>query len=95
MGFAEATICLVMSISAGGGRRIAARVMVDQYDGGRGEFQRSIDHFTHIDRCVVQDALLLHLVSDDLVPLVQEENANLLFGLEPHRGAAIVKHALA
>jgi hypothetical protein len=43
---------------------------------------------------VCDGAGLLHLIGDDLVALVEEEDAELLLVLESHRGAAIVDHGL-
>ena len=48
-----------------------------QHDGRRRQLQRSFDHFTHIDRRVIDRAGLLHLVGDDLVALVEEQDAEL------------------
>ena len=60
--------------------------------GGRGQFQRALDHLARIDRRVVDRAGLLHLVGDELVALVEKQDAELLFVGEGLRGAAIVEH---
>ena len=52
---------------------------------------RRID-LARIDRRVVDGAGLLHLVGDQRVLLVEEQDAELLALLERHGGAAIVDH---
>ena len=52
---------------------------------------RLID-LARIDRRVVDRAGLLHLVGDQRVLLVEEQDAELLALLERHRRAAIVEH---
>jgi hypothetical protein len=51
---------------------------MDQHDRGRGEFERALDHFARIDRRVVDGAGLLDLIGDQLVALVEEQDAELL-----------------
>jgi hypothetical protein len=53
-----------------------------------------LHHFARIDRRVVDRALLLHLVGDQLVLLVEEEDAELFACFEGHGGAAIVDNRL-
>jgi hypothetical protein len=45
-----------------------------------------------IDRRVVYGAALPHLVGDQLVALVEKQNAEMLLFRECHRGAAIFEH---
>jgi len=75
-----------------GGRGIARGVIVHEHDGRRRQLERPLDHLAHIDRGMVDGAGLLHLVGNDLVALVEEEDAKLLLAREPHGGAAIVEH---
>ena len=75
-------------------RRIAGGVVVHEDDRRGRQLQRPLDHLAHIDRRVIDGALLLHLVGDQLVPLVEEQDAELLAVLEALRGAAIVEHLL-
>jgi len=56
------------------------------------QFERTLDDLARIDRRVVDRALLLHLVGDDLVLLVEKQDAELLLVGERHGGAAIVEH---
>ena len=74
------------------GRRIAGRMVVDQDDRGRGEFQRPPDDFARIDGRVVDGSGLLDLVGDQRVLLVEEQDAELLALLEGHRRPAIVEN---
>ena len=59
-------------------------MIVHQYDGRGRQLERPLDHFAHIDRRVVDRAGLLHLVGDDLVALVEEQDAELLLAGKPH-----------
>ena len=72
--------------------RIAGRVVVDQNDGGSGQFQRAFDHFARIDGRMVDGAGLLHLVGNNLVSLVEKKNTELLAVLESLRRTAIIEH---
>src|SRR6476646_10788531 len=65
---------------------------VHEHDRGCRQLKRPFHHLAHIDRRVIDGAFLLHVVCDDLVALVEEQNAELLLGLEAHRGAAMVEH---
>ena len=56
------------------------------------QFERALDHLARIDRRVVDGAGLLQLVGDELVALVEEQDAELLLVGERHGGAAIVEH---
>src|SRR3954453_7136774 len=67
-------------------------MVVHQDQRGRGQFQRALDHLARIDRGVIDGAGLLHLVGDELVALVEEQQAKLLLLGERHAGAAIVDH---
>ncbi len=66
-------------------------MVVDQDDGARGEFERSFHHLAWIDRRVIDGAGLLHLVGDQAVLLVEEQDTELLAVLEGHGRAAIVE----
>src|SRR6266852_988549 len=72
-------------------RRVAGGLIVDQDDSGRGQFQRPFDHFTWIDRRMIDRADLLDLVGDELVALVEKQDAKLLFVGERHGGPAIIQ----
>ena len=75
-------------------RRVATRMVVHQQDRGGGQFECALDHLARVDRGVVDGAGLLHLVRDQLVALVEEQDAELLLVGERHRGAAIVDHVV-
>src|SRR5262245_66442970 len=68
------------------------RVVVHEQHRRRRQLERALHHLALMDRGVVDGALLLHLVGDDLVAFVEEQYTKLLLGLEAHRGAAIVEH---
>ena len=65
-------------------RRVARGVIVHEHDRRGRQLERPLHHLAHIDRRVIDGALLLHLVGDDLVALVEEQDAELLLGLEAH-----------
>ncbi len=88
------TIALVIWISALRRRRVAGGVVVHQDERGGRQFQRAFDHFARIDRGVVERAGLLYFVSDQLVALVEEQDAKLLLVGERHAGAAIADHVV-
>lgn len=67
-------------------------MIVDHDDGGGGQFQCALDHFARIDRRVIDSADLLYLVGDELITLVEKQNAELLLVGEGHGRAAIVDH---
>lgn len=46
-------------------------------DGGGRQFKRAFHHFARIDRRMVDRTALLHLVGDQSIALVEEENAEL------------------
>jgi hypothetical protein len=71
---------------------IAGGMVVHQNDGGGGELERALDHLARIDRGVIDGAGLMLLVGDEVVALVEEQNAEVLLALEGHGGAAIVEH---
>ena len=50
--------------------------LLGHLDIGR-QLERPLHHLAHIDRGVIDGALLLHLVGDDLVALVEEQDAEL------------------
>jgi hypothetical protein len=56
-------------------------MVVHQHRRGR-QLERPLHHLAHIDRGVVDGALLLHLIGDDLVALVEEPDAELTQVLE-------------
>ena len=76
----------------GGGGRVSAGMIVHQDQSRGGQFQRPFDHLARIDRRVVDGARLLHLVGDERVALVEEEQAELFLVHECHGGAAIIDH---
>ena len=67
-------------------------IVHEDHRGGR-QFERALDHFARIDRRVIDRAGLLHLVGDQLIALVEKQDAELLLLGEGHGGAAIVEHA--
>lgn len=73
-------------------RWIAGGVIVHHDDRGGGELQRALDDFARIDRRVIDGADLLHLIRNQLVALVEKQDAKLLLVGEGHRGAAIVDY---
>ena len=75
-------------------RRIAAWMIVDQDQSGRRQFERALDHLARIDRGMVDCAGLLNLVGDELIALVEEEEAKLLLVGKRHAGPAIVDHVV-
>src|SRR5690606_17513285 len=74
-----------------GARRggIAGWVVVHQHQGGCRKLERSLHHLAHIDGRMVDGAFLLDLVGDELIALVEKENAELLPRLESHGRAAV------
>jgi hypothetical protein len=48
-------------------RRIAGRMIMGEDHGGGIEEERPLQHLARIDRCVVDGALLLHLVGNQVV----------------------------
>ena len=64
----------------------------EEDDCGGGEFERTLDHLARVDRRVIDGALLLLLVGNELVLLVEEQDAQRLFVGERHGSAAIVEH---
>jgi hypothetical protein len=52
-------------------------VVVHEHDCRGRQLERPLHHLAHIDRGVIDGALLLHLVGDDLVALVEEQDAEL------------------
>jgi len=74
-------------------RRVAGGMVVHQNDRGRGELERALDHFARVNWSVVDGAGLVLLVGDEMVALVEEQDAEVLLALETHGGAAVVEHA--
>ena len=64
--------------------RIARQMVVHESDGGRGEFERALNHLAQIDRRVVDGADLLQFIRDQLIALVEEEHAELFLLGEGH-----------
>src|SRR5262249_18035916 len=60
------------------GSGIAGGMVVHQNDGGGGELERALDHLARIDRGVIDGAGLMLLVGDEVVALVEEQNAEVL-----------------
>jgi hypothetical protein len=50
---------------------------MDKDHGGGGELERALDDFARIDRGVVDGSDLLALVGDEMVALVEKEDAEL------------------
>lgn len=65
-------------------------MIVNENDRGGGEFECAFDHFTRINRRMVDRARLLHLVGDQRVALVEKEDAELFLGLVGHCSMAII-----
>ena len=74
---ADDTICLVISISARDGVGSPEGWLCTSTITVADSFERPLHHLAHIDRGVIDGALLLHLVGDDLVALVEEQDAEL------------------
>ena len=68
-------------------------MIVHQDHRGGGKLERALDHLARIDRCVIDGAGLLLLVGDEVVALVEKQDAEVLLAFERHGGAAIVEHA--
>ena len=62
--------------------RVASGVIVHEHDRRGRQLERPLHHLAHIDGGVIDGALLLHLVGDDLVALVEEQDAELRQVLE-------------
>src|SRR3546814_2001029 len=62
-------------------------MVVDEDEGGGAQLEGALHHLAGVDRGVVDGALLLHLVGDQAVSLVEEQQAELL--------ALLVRHGLA
>ena len=58
------------------------------------KLERALHHLTHIDRRVIHRPLALHFVGDELVLLVEEENAKLFTLLVALHGAQIAQHLI-
>lgn len=100
--------CRVTPTPAGGGlghlaghfdvgarrRRIARRVVVDQDQGTGAQVQGALDHLARIDRGVIDGAALLHLVGDQHILAVEEEQPHLFRVFVLHRHLEIVQQPL-
>jgi hypothetical protein len=62
--------------------RVSRRMVVDQYNGRGREFERAAHHLARIDRRVVHRAAALHLVGDQRVALVEEEDADVFLDIK-------------
>jgi len=51
---------------------------VHQHDRRCRQIERALHHLAYIDRGVVNGSLLLHLVGDDLIALVEEQDTEVL-----------------
>jgi hypothetical protein len=63
-------------------RRVARGMIVHEHDRRRRQLERPLHHLSYIDRGVIDGALLLHLIGDDLVALVEEQDAEFRQALE-------------
>ena len=72
--------------------RIAGRMIVDEDHGCRRKLESPFDDLARIDRRVIDRAGLLHFVGDQLVALVEKEDAKLLLLGEGLGAAAIIEH---
>src|SRR5690606_41892779 len=77
-----------------GGRRSARGVVVDEDARGCSKHKRALDYFTGINGGVIDRAGLLVLIGDEVIIVVEEEEAELLDLLLAHRGLAIFKQRL-
>ena len=65
---------LLRHLDVGGGRGgVAGGVVVDEDEGARRQLQRALHDLAGIDRGMVDGARLLHLVGDEGVALVEEQ----------------------
>src|SRR6266540_1769957 len=78
-------------------RRVARWMVVHEDDGGGRELERALDHLARVHRRVIDGSDLLGFVGDQLVALVEEQDAELLLLGEGHRAAActILSSAIA
>ena len=70
---------------------VAAGMVVHQDQARRADFQRALDHFTRIDRRVIDGAFLLALVGEELQFLVEEQDVEFLMLLIADMDAAIIE----
>jgi hypothetical protein len=61
-----------------GGGRVARRVVVDQNQGGRPQFERTFNDLAGVDRRMIDGAALLSLVLDQCILAIQEEYVEFL-----------------
>ena len=76
-GFATSAISFVILTSAADGRGVAGGVVVDEDEGARRELERPLHHLARVDRRMVDGSGLLHLVGDEGVALVEEQEPEL------------------
>ena len=69
-------------------------MVVHQDDRGGAQLQRPLDHFARIDGRVIDGAAILHLVGDQMIFAVQEEDAEFLVLRARHRRRAIIEQRL-
>ena len=58
-------------------------MIVHEHDCCRRQLKRPFHHFAHIDRSMIDRAGLLHLIGDDLVAFVEEQDAELGQAIDP------------
>ena len=69
---------LLRHLDVGGRRRgVAGGVVVDEDEGARRELERPLHDLARVDRRMVDGAGLLHLVGDEGVALVEEQEPEL------------------
>ena len=68
-----------------GGRRVAARVVVDQNDGAGAQLERPLDHLARVERGLVDRAAALDLVADQAILAIEEQDPDMLGRFVPHR----------
>jgi len=66
-----------VNVPAGGGG-VAGRVIVHQHNRRRRQLQRALYDLAGVNGRVIDGALLLHLIRDELVLLVEEQDPELL-----------------
>ena len=76
------------------GRRISARMIVDEYDCRCVELQCPLDYLARIERHVVDRAFLLRFVRDQRVVVVQKQNVELFVHFVRQAGLTIVEKRL-
>ncbi len=72
---------------------IAGGMVVHQDHRSRTQFQRALDHFARIDRRVVDSATRLRLVREQVISIVEKQNAELLDSLAGQGDLEIIRQA--